>query len=200
MTFTDDDAIRVKKHLLTQLENFPENKRDEIKNQIESMTTEQTETFIEQNKLGHLSGNCIFCSITRGDSKSYKIGGNESNIAILEINPLSEGHALIVPLEHENGITDSTRELAKEISDKLRQKFEPKTIDQKEKSIMDHSIIELIPIYGGEAERHEATEEELKELQEEILKEIKVINTTEETGETPEEETESIPKLPPRIP
>lgn len=195
MTFTDDDAIRVKEELLKQLDNFPEDKREQIKNQIESMTTEQTEAFVEQNKLNHLSGNCIFCSIAKGESKSYKIGENESNIAILEINPLSEGHSLIIPLDHGAGITDSTKELAKKISEKIKKKFEPKVVDQKETSIMGHPIIELTPIYGGVAERHKATVEELESLQEEISKE-----DIPETPKELEEADSDIPKLKPKIP
>jgi len=195
MVFTDEDAAKIKEHLLTQLENFPEDKREQIKKQINSMTNEQIEAFVEQNKLTHLSGNCIFCSITKGESKSYKIAENDSNIAILEINPLSKGHSLIIPLEHENGITDLTKELAEKVKNKLKDKFNPKVVDSKEVNIMGHSLIELTPIYGGEAEKHQATQEELESLQEEI--------TTEEIPETQEEIEEvnqEIPKLPPRIP
>jgi len=195
MTFTEEEATKIKQQLLTQLDNFPEDKREQIKKQINSMTTEQVEAFVEQNKLTHLSGQCIFCSITKGESKSYKIAENDSNIAILEINPLSKGHSLIIPLEHKAGISESTKELAKEVSEKLEEKFSPKVIDSKEKNIMGHSLIELTPIYGGEAERHQATEEELESLQEEI--------TVEEIPETKEElkkANEDIPKLKPRIP
>ena len=159
------------------------------------MTTEQIEAFVEQNKLTHLSGQCIFCSITKGESKSYKIAENDSNIAILEINPLSKGHSLIIPLEHEAGISESTKELAKEVSEKLKEKFNPKVIDSKEKNIMGHPLIELTPIYGGEAEKHQASEEELESLQQEIT-----IEEIPETKEEIEEANEDIPKLPPRIP
>jgi len=195
MAFTDEDAIKIKEQLLKQLENFPEDKRDQIKNQIESMTNEEVETFVEQNKLTHLSGNCIFCSITKGESKSYKIGENESNIAILEINPLSKGHTLIIPIEHESGITESTKELATKISEKLKEKFEPKLVDKKETSIMGHPMIQLIPIYNGELERHQATEDELQEVQEEIVKE-----DIPEIEEISKEVVDEIPKLKPRIP
>jgi len=195
MTFTEEESTKVKEQLLTQLDNFPEDKREQIKKQINSMTTEQIEAFVEQNKLTHLSGQCIFCSITKGESKSYKIAENDSNIAILEINPLSKGHSLIIPLEHEAGISESTKELAKEVSEKLKEKFNPKVIDSKEKNIMGHPLIELTPIYGGEAEKHQASEEELESLQQEIT-----IEEIPETKEEIEEANEDIPKLPPRIP
>ena len=62
---------------------------------------------------------------------------------------------------------------------------------------MEHPLIELIPIYGGETERKQATEDELKELQEEILRteEPKV-----EEEPSPVEADEELFKMPPRIP
>jgi len=202
MTLTNEDAEKIKKHLLNQLTNFPEEKQEQIKEQINSMTAEQVEKFVEQNKLTHLNGECIFCSITKGESKSYKIAENDSDIAILEINPLSKGHSLIVPLEHENGISESTKNLAKEVSEKIKEKFNPKTIDSKEIKIMDHSLIELIPIYGGETEKKQATEEELQSLQEEMAEENinEIEEDVDEVKEDVDEVKEDIPKLGPRIP
>jgi len=111
------------------------------------------------------NSSCYHSQITKEESKSYKIAENDSNIAILEINPLSKGHSLIIPLEHENGISESTKELAEEVSEKLKEKFNPKVVDSKKINIMGHSLIELTPIYGGETEKHKATEEELESLQ-----------------------------------
>jgi len=95
-----------------------------------------------------------------------------------------------------NQITDSTRKLAKEISKKIKTKFSPKAIESKETSIMDHPLIELTPIYGGETEKKQATEEELESLQKEIIEEE--IPEIEDTSE--EIQKEEIPKLKPRIP
>ena len=54
-------------------------------------------------------------------------------------------------------------------SDDYDLKFDPKVVDSKEINIMGHSLIELTPIYGGEAERHQASEEELGSLQQEFI-------------------------------
>ena len=200
VAFTDEDATKIKEHLLGQLENFPEDKRKQIKEQINSMTNEQVESFVEQNKLTHLNGQCILCSIAKGENKSYKIAENDSNIAILEINPLSKGHSLIIPIDHKDGISEATKELAKEVSEKLKEKFSPKAVESKETSIMDHPLIELTPIYGDETEKKQATEEELESLQKEITEEEgpEIKNTPEEIVEEITEE--EIPKLKPRIP
>lgn len=195
MPITKEEASKIKEHLLTQLDNFPEDKRNQIQEQINSMTSEQVETFIEQNKLTHLGGQCIFCSIVANKTPSYKINEDKNNIAILELNPLSKGHTLILPKEHLDEIPESARTFAQEVSKRLQKKFNPKEIQIKELKIMDHSLIEVIPIYGDETEKRQATKEELEALQEEIIKieEVKI-------KEKAEPEEIDIPILPVRIP
>lgn len=195
MTLTDEEANSIKEHLLTQLDNFPKEKQSEIAGQINSMTNEQIDNFVKQNKLTHLGGQCIFCSIVAEKSPSFKIAENEKNIAILEINPLSKGHSLIIPKEHTDEISESTKNLAQEVAKKIQERLSPNEIKINELKIMNHPLLEVVPIYGDETERRQATEEELKSLQEEITK-IKEIQISEE----PEDEGDIIPVLPVRIP
>ena len=82
MPITEEESSKIKEHLLTQLENFPEDRRTQIKEQINSMSIEQVETFIEQNKLTHLGGQCIFCSIVANKTPSFKIAEDKNNIGI----------------------------------------------------------------------------------------------------------------------
>lgn len=198
MPITDEEASKIKEQLLTQLDNFPEDKREQIEKQIETMTTEQIETFVKQNKLTHLDGQCIFCSIIANQTPSHKIAEDAQNIAILELNPLSKGHALIIPKEHVGQIPSSTKNLAQEVSKRLQEKFNPNEIKINELKIMEHALLEVVPIYGNETEKRQATEEELKKLQEEIIKPKDV--QIEEEPEEEEEEEEEIPILQPRIP
>ena len=195
MTISQEQAEEIKDRLLKQLENFPEDKRDQITEQINSMTTEQLEQFIQQNKLAHLEGNCIFCSIASGETQSYKIAEDSSFIAILELNPLSKGHVLIVPKQHLDKIPDTVNPLMQQVKNKLKEKFSPNEIKINEIQIMGHALLELIPIYGNETERHKASEKELQSLQEEILKPSRPPQQTIET-----KQTETIPILRPRIP
>jgi histidine triad (HIT) family protein len=196
MPITNEEASKIKEHLLNQLNNFPEDKQDQIKEQINSMTAEQVETFIEQNKLNHLGGQCIFCSIVAKKSPSHKIDEDTNNIAILEINPESKGHTLIIPKEHLEEIPDTTRFMAQKVAKKLETKLNPDKIEINELKIMKHSLLEVVPLYGEEKKRRQASEEELQELQNEILKTEEV-----ELPDKPEEiKTEDIPILSPRIP
>lgn len=191
MSITKEEASKIKEHLLNQLENFPEDKRSQIKEQIMSMTTKQVEEFIKQNELNHLGGQCIFCSIVAKKTPSYKIAEDRNYISILEINPLSKGHSLIVPKEHLDKIPASSENMIRELSGKLQRAFSPKEIRIKEINMMGHALLEVVPIYGDETQRKQASQEELKYIQNKIL----------ETKEIKKPiKLKKIPIIPPRIP
>jgi histidine triad (HIT) family protein len=44
--------------------------------------------------------NCIFCKIIAGEIPSFKLFEDENTLAFMDINPASEGHALVIPREH----------------------------------------------------------------------------------------------------
>ncbi|MCH7851098.1 MAG: HIT domain-containing protein [Nanoarchaeota archaeon] len=194
MVMTTEEADEIKEHLLKQLDNFPEDKRNDLKKKINSMNEEEIENFVQQNNLKHLGGQCIFCEIFSGKKSSIKVAENNLSIAILELNPLSKGHILIVPKEHSNTLLDPIDDMANQISNKLKEKFNPIEVRRNELEIMGHKLLEVIPIYGGESVRHTATNEELVRLKEELLSPPKssdikgLINNPR------------IPKFPPRIP
>jgi histidine triad (HIT) family protein len=43
---------------------------------------------------------CIFCKIVRGDIPCFKIYEDDRVLAFEDINPISEGHTLIIPKAH----------------------------------------------------------------------------------------------------
>lgn len=47
---------------------------------------------------------CIFCKIIAGDLPSFKLYEDDSSFAFMDINPASEGHALVIPKEHAKNI------------------------------------------------------------------------------------------------
>jgi histidine triad (HIT) family protein len=44
--------------------------------------------------------NCIFCKIIAGEIPCFKLFEDEATLAFMDINPASEGHALVIPKEH----------------------------------------------------------------------------------------------------
>jgi histidine triad (HIT) family protein len=206
MTLTKEQAEKIKEHLLKQLGNFPEEKRGQIEGQVKSMTTEQVENFVEENKLNHLDENhCIFCGIIEGKTPSFKIAEDEKNIAILEINPLSKGHTLIVPKKHDEKIYGHTKEFAEKVSKRINERFSPNEVKIQEINIMDHGVLEIIPLYGNETEKKSATPGELKSVQDEIIRPEPEKTKEEKIEEKPvekieEKPKEELPKLKARIP
>ena len=44
--------------------------------------------------------NCIFCQIIRGEIPSFNVWEDEDTFAFMDINPVHDGHVLIIPKEH----------------------------------------------------------------------------------------------------
>jgi len=166
--------------------SFPEDKKEFAKKQVELMDANQLEDFLRNNNLAlgehknlvqadsSFEGQCIFCSIVVGDTSSYKISENEEAIAILEINPLSRGHVLVIPKKHlgsKDKITPSVSNFAKKIGDKIKSLLKPEDVSIKNSNMFGHEIINIIPLYkedlhsGKTSERYRAAEEELLSLQ-----------------------------------
>jgi len=218
---TDEQTQKIKIHLLEQLENFPEEQRKIIKHKILSMNNEEMEIFLKENNLNNgekkteePQQRCIFCSIVKKEIKSYTIAENEEYIAILELNPLSKGHTLVIPKEHYTleKIPESAIEFAKKASSNIFNKLKPKDIQFQKNEVLGHANLEVIPVYNDEKqERHRASESELTELFN-LLNTVEKENTSSKSPEkteqkveenkidTPKEEPKiELPKIKPRI-
>lgn len=60
--------------------------------------------------------NCVFCKIIKDEIKPLLIYEDKSVMAFLDVNPVSEGHTLIVPKEHYENIFDISIDVIKEVS------------------------------------------------------------------------------------
>lgn len=202
---SEEQAKEVKEQLLKQIESFPEDKRETVREQIEAMDTEQLEEFLEKNKLIKQQS-CIFCSIAKQEIPSYKIDENSEAMVVLEINPFSRGHALVISKEHktiEN--TPSSLQLAQKAAKKIKSVFKPEDIKIETSSVQGHGIINIIPTFKDKKlERKKASEEELQELQEKLTKEEEKSETKKERTDKPKRarktKIENLPKAPVRIP
>jgi diadenosine tetraphosphate (Ap4A) HIT family hydrolase len=211
---SSEQAQKFKEQLLKQAESLPEENRKLVKHKILSMTDQYIEEFVKQNSEQSEEGetpNCIFCSIIDKKSFAYVIADTPKNLAILEINPLSKGHILILPKDHSDKEHDKdTVRLAEEIAEKIKTDLKPQKIDIFPSNLFGHSFMEIIPSYGEKLEKKKATKEELSELQEklkftsepkkEIIEEKKEFKPAPEKVEKVEEKKPILPKLKRRIP
>ena len=54
-----------------------------------------------------MKNNCVFCAIAAGEIPSFKIFEDDVALAYLDINPCTEGHALVIPKAHFQGLLDA---------------------------------------------------------------------------------------------
>jgi histidine triad (HIT) family protein len=197
---TDEQAKEIKKQIFAQIENWPEDKKDIAKKHVEKLNNEELEKFIQENNMSQTENQndgqtqCIFCLIAKETIKSVKLAENKKALAVLEINPISKGHSIVIPKEHsEDEITDSEIiSLINKVSDLIMKKLSPKKIEIFQSVLMGHKTYNILPIYNNEtkdSERKKALESQLKEIKETLFKE-----------EKPEEILKKLEKAPVRIP
>ena len=126
MAIPPEQAEQIKQQLFQQIESSNLPNKQEIKEQITNMNEEQLEEFLKQQQAQQPqteTQQCIFCSIAEGKTPSHKIAENKKSIAILEINPVSKGHSLVIPLEHTSTVKlpKSALTLAQKVAKKLKQ-------------------------------------------------------------------------------
>ncbi|KAK0749812.1 HIT-like domain-containing protein [Schizothecium vesticola] len=58
---------------------------------------------------------CIFCKIVKGEIPSFKLFESDKTLAFLDVQPLSRGHALVIPKHHGEKLTDIPDEYLTEL-------------------------------------------------------------------------------------
>lgn len=188
--FSEKQAQEIKQQLIKQLgKNFIGKELESAKQQVESMTPEEIEQFLKKNGMAVNSGNekCIFCSIIFGDISSYRISESENALAVLEINPISKGHVIVIPKTHSEELSGNISEFAENLSKTIKNKLSLKKTITSEQVLFGHKIVNIIPVYNNEtldSKRHHAKEEELENLQK-ILAEKPNVKNKEESKKKP---------------
>lgn len=119
----------------------------------------------------------IFSRIIAGEIPSYKIAEDENYFAFLDINPLTEGHTLIVPkkeVDYIFDLDDTTLAgmvlFAKKVAAKIKQKIACKRVAVVVLGLeVPHAHIHLIPIQSEndvdfQREKLKLTPEEFKKI------------------------------------
>lgn len=210
----------VRKQLLNQIElTFPLDKKEFAKQEVMNMSDEQLIDFLQKNRMLKVpeeipqqsiqTRECVFCSLIRNDIPSYKIDENKNNIAVLEINPVSNGHVIIIPKEHiesSGKIPQNSFSLAKKIAKKIKSKLKPKEVKIISSNMFGHELLNILPVYNEEhlgSPRISETKENLEKLKKKLEKKQKQKKVKKKpikkSQNTPEKPKESI-RIPRRIP
>lgn len=129
-----------------------------------------------------MSDNCIFCKIANGEIPSATLYEDEEFRVILDLNPASKGHALILPKKHSANLFDLPDEtagrammLAKKIGAVLKDGLNADGINVVQNNgeaagqTVFHYHMHLIPRYQGDTVNikwnpNTLTEEDKKEI------------------------------------
>ena len=117
---------------------------------------------------------CVFCKIVKGELPSYKLYEDDVVLVFLSIDPISNGHTLIIPKKHYTDYTDIDLDtlnhinmVGKKMYNLLNERlnFEGLKVVQNNGSLQEvkHYHMHLIPVYN---------ENEISDL-EDIYKKIK---------------------------
>jgi len=63
---------------------------------------------------------CIFCKIIKGELPSYKIYEDDLCLVFLDINPVTNGHALVVTKEHYQTLLDAPEDVLVHLARKIK--------------------------------------------------------------------------------
>ncbi|MBA4395057.1 MAG: HIT family protein [Desulfobacca sp.] len=102
--------------------------------------------------------NCIFCDIAQGRAEAHLIHEDELSLGFLDINPLAEGHCLIIPKRHvpwwhdlTGEETASLFEVARLVAGKIMKTFRPDFVCLYARGRrIPHTHIFLVPTSQGD--------------------------------------------------
>ncbi len=64
---------------------------------------------------------CVFCKIIRGEISAEKIHEDDDSLSFLDINPVNEGHVLIIPKDHYDNILETPDNIICSLFQKAKQ-------------------------------------------------------------------------------
>lgn len=102
--------------------------------------------------------NCIFCKILKGEIPSKKLYEDDKVIVIMDINPVVDGHVLVIPKKHiedyiemDNELLTHIYQVAKDLGPKIMNKLDAKAltlcINYGDSQAIKHFHLHLLPDY-----------------------------------------------------
>lgn len=106
---------------------------------------------------------CVFCKIVAGELPSTKVYEDDQVLAFMDINPLNDGHLLVVPRRHAETLWDleieeaaAVARAARRIAEGIRDALRPDglTLNQANgraaHQVVPHFHLHLIPRWAGD--------------------------------------------------
>jgi histidine triad (HIT) family protein len=108
--------------------------------------------------IGESEKKCVFCDIAAGKAPAYKIAEDDLSMCILDINPYTKGHCLVISKRHVpwwHELTDeenaSLFTMSKVMANRIMEKFNPDFVFLYARGRrIPHTHLFLIPTYSGD--------------------------------------------------
>ena len=202
MTLTPEQVKQLKQELSSQIQHLPEDQKKQAQAQIDSMSSEAVEAMLKQQQQQD-----VFRLIASKKMPSEIIKESNQALAVLEINPLSKGHTLVIPkkpLRDKTKIPTSIKTFTEKVSKKLKDSLDPKEIKMSAELKFGEVIIDLIPEYDtpitSQSQRKKASKQELETLAKKINTPVIKIKKQPEKIKIKKKPKEKPIKLQKRIP
>jgi histidine triad (HIT) family protein len=78
------------------------------------------------------TSDCIFCKVLAGDIPSEMVDSDDRTVAVMDINPATRGHVVVITREHAENLFDVSDEdllavmqMARRVAERMKQTLEP---------------------------------------------------------------------------
>lgn len=99
---------------------------------------------------------CLFCEIAEGTSPSYKVYEDDYIVGIMDIDPVCDGHVLLIPKKHYTDMMEldekillHMNEVAKKLTSEIMKKLDKKSMtvsyNYGERQVVKHFHMHLLP-------------------------------------------------------
>lgn len=201
MPITKEQIKELKSQLSQQVAHLPPEKKAEAQSQIDSLSPDALEAMLEQQQ----SQKSIFRMIIDNEIESVQIDQAPQVVAVLEINPVSKGHCIIIPkipIKEESQLTKEIHSFTEKVSKKLIESLKAKSTQIFKEKKFGEIILDIIPIYNEplnlQSPKQKFSIKELKKLKTQINVE-KIEKKTEIIKKEKKQKTKPI-KLKRRVP
>jgi histidine triad (HIT) family protein len=127
---------------------------------------------------------CLFCKIIRGELPSRTVYEDSQVKVIMNINPNSKGHLLIIPKKHYTDLTEISKEdlvhvnevsvkMSKLVEDKLGADGVALVVNYGETQAIKHYHLHVLPHYPGEGqfkEKMDVTDKDIEDVYNQLMK------------------------------
>lgn len=154
MALTPEQVEEIRQQLREQVQNLPEEKKQQALVQIDSLSPQAIELMVkqQQSKGSGEKEKTIFRMIVDREIPTVILSENKYALAVLDINPISRGHTMIIPkkpVSDAKQLPTQAFGLAKKLAKRAAEKLKAKSSEIQTESKFGEVIINLIPCYDS---------------------------------------------------